>query len=116
MTRVHVVCEVRLFREGLARSLAQERDIRVVGMAPTGLEALPELVRLRPDIVLVSGPVAEGAELIRALAELERPVKVVAIAVRRRGSRVLRHSPENSKPAAGRDPVCGRPCRSLRPG
>ena len=50
--RVYLVDDHALVRTGLRMLLSTEVDIEVVGEAGNGEEALPEIRRLRPDVVL----------------------------------------------------------------
>jgi DNA-binding NarL/FixJ family response regulator len=50
---VSVLVQVRLYREGLERHLAQCPSIEVVGSAPSSAEALVALRRLRPEVLLL---------------------------------------------------------------
>jgi DNA-binding NarL/FixJ family response regulator len=51
--RILLVDDHRIVREGLASMLGTQHDMRVVGEAGTGSEAIVQIVRLRPDIVLL---------------------------------------------------------------
>src|SRR6266849_451915 len=51
--RILLVDDHRIVREGLASMLGTQPDMCVVGEAGTGAEAIDQIVRLRPDIVLL---------------------------------------------------------------
>jgi len=53
MITVLLVDEEAIVREGLRMRLAREPDIAIVGEAKSGAEALEQLQRLHPDIVLM---------------------------------------------------------------
>ena len=53
MIRVLVVDDVELVRTGLRMILDAEPDLEVVGTASDGVEAVSEVRRLRPDVVLM---------------------------------------------------------------
>jgi DNA-binding NarL/FixJ family response regulator len=53
MITVLLVNDEAIVREGLRMRLALERDITIVGEATTGAEALEQMQRLQPDIVLM---------------------------------------------------------------
>src|SRR5947209_4336184 len=68
-TRVLIVDDHPLFRQGLAWALRTEGDFDVVGEAASGEEALAQALDLRPDVVLcdVQLPDANGVEVTRRL-------------------------------------------------
>jgi two-component system, NarL family, nitrate/nitrite response regulator NarL len=78
-TRIFMVADIRLYREGLARCLAEGYD--VVGTASDGKEALQRVFELRPELVLVDMAMLESAVTVRAIIELDSRVRVVALAV-----------------------------------
>jgi DNA-binding NarL/FixJ family response regulator len=67
--RLVVVDDHALFRAGLVNLLDQMPDLEVVGEAGDGREALEEVQRTRPDVVLldVNMPVMGGVETVEAL-------------------------------------------------
>jgi len=68
--RVLIVDDQRLMREGLRVLLELEPDMKVVGEAENGAEALAAYETLRPDVVLmdVRMPVMNGVEATRRLS------------------------------------------------
>ena len=58
-----------LVREGLNALLQAEPDLRVVGLAATGAEAVEQAVRLRPDVVVmdIAMPVMNGLDAARQI-------------------------------------------------
>ena len=50
--RVYLVDDHALVRTGMKMILSNETDIEVVGEAESGEDALPDIRRLRPDVVL----------------------------------------------------------------
>ncbi|HLI55888.1 MAG TPA: response regulator transcription factor [Actinomycetota bacterium] len=66
---VLVVDDQRLLRSGLRVILESEPDIRVVGEAGDGAEAVREALRLRPEVVLmdVRMPVMDGLQAARTI-------------------------------------------------
>lgn len=50
--RVYLLDDHALVRAGMRLILEQEVDISVVGEADTGEEAIPQIRRLKPDVVL----------------------------------------------------------------
>lgn len=71
--RLVVVDDHALFRAGLVNLLDQMPDLEVVGEAGDGREALEEVQRKRPDVVLldVNMPLMGGVETVEALKTRE---------------------------------------------
>jgi DNA-binding NarL/FixJ family response regulator len=67
--RVLLADDQPLLRSGFSLILSTEEDIEVVGQAADGREAVEEVARLRPDVVLmdVQMPVLDGIEATRAV-------------------------------------------------
>jgi two-component system nitrate/nitrite response regulator NarL len=81
VTRVLILAEVGVYRDGLARLLARERRFEVVGVAAGVREALVALDKVGPDVVLLDMPAPAGANAVRALVAAAPQVKVVVLAV-----------------------------------
>src|SRR6478672_10443654 len=81
MTRVLVVAEIRLFREGLAEMLRAEPEIEVVATAAGADEAVRALRELAPDVALVDMAIPDNKWLVRALVEAVPGACIVALAV-----------------------------------
>jgi DNA-binding NarL/FixJ family response regulator len=76
LIRVLIVDDHTLFRTGIRKMLEAEADMRVVGEAATGLEALDRTRSLMPDVILMdikmpddsgSGKALDGIEATRVL-------------------------------------------------
>ncbi len=81
MTRVLILADVGLYRDGLARLLAHDERVEVVGVAAGVEGALAALEEVGSDIVLLDMPTSEGANAVRALVAAAPQVRVVALAV-----------------------------------
>lgn len=82
-TRVLLVDDHKIVRDGLSRLLAEQADIEVVGHAENGLQALIATRELRPDAVVmdVGMPELGGVEATRRIL-LEMPeTRVVALSM-----------------------------------
>ena len=76
--RTLIVDDIALARERVARYLAEEPDVALVGEAATGAEALRLIAGLGPDLVLldVGLPDVDGFEIARRLPHASRPLIV----------------------------------------
>lgn len=76
-----VVDDHRIVRDGLALIIERERDMRVVGAAATGEEALDLLEHLRPSVILMdlNLPGMSGVEAIRAVRQQDAAVPIVVL-------------------------------------
>ncbi|MFD9698366.1 response regulator [Lentzea sp. NPDC059081] len=81
MTRVLVVDDQRLIREGIASLLGLQPGIEVVGTAADGLEAVEQAVVLAPDVVLmdVRMPGLDGVEAVALLRRRAPGCRVVML-------------------------------------
>lgn len=79
--RVLLVDDHAILRSGLKAVLGAARDIEVVGEASNGREALDQVQRLAPDVVVMDLTMAEmdGITATRALGERESPPRVLVL-------------------------------------
>jgi DNA-binding NarL/FixJ family response regulator len=75
---------VRLYRDGIADALQEDRRFRVVGSAATLESAVEQLAALPrpPDVALVDVGVPDGTRATRALRSAWPQTRIVALAVR----------------------------------
>ena len=80
---VFIADDHTLVRDGLRSLLAAHANIEIVGTAANGLDAVREVQRLRPHVVLmdISMPVMCGLEATRQLAERFPSIKVVILSM-----------------------------------
>ena len=78
---VLVVDDHALLRTGVANIINQEPDLRVVGEAGNGLEALEAYERHRPDVTLLDlrMPLMEGVEAIRRIRDRDPRARVIVL-------------------------------------
>lgn len=80
-TRVLIVDDHRLLRDGLAALLQAADDIEIVGSVPSGEEAISIFPSLKPDVILMDIMMGgmTGIEATRWIKEQDNSVKVVLI-------------------------------------
>ena len=79
--RVLLVDDHAVVRQGLRSFLEIQADMEVVGEAATGAEAVEEVSRLVPDVVLMDlvMPAGDGVDAIRTLREVAPGVRVLIL-------------------------------------
>ncbi len=82
-TRVLVVDDHKLFREGLKMLVDREADMEVIGEGENGQQALERARELRPDIILmdVKMPIMDGIEATRQILEEMPGMKILALSM-----------------------------------
>lgn len=81
--RVYIVDDHALVRAGVQMILSGETDIEVVGEAGSGEEALPQIRRLKPDVVLcdLHLPGLSGLEVTDRIISGDHGTRVVVVSV-----------------------------------
>jgi DNA-binding NarL/FixJ family response regulator len=74
-----------LFREGLKRILAEERDLKVIGEVADGLELLKILHNVKPDIIIldITMPNIRGIEAIQEIKTIHPESKILVLTMHR---------------------------------
>lgn len=82
-TRILLVDDHELFREGLAGLVNGQPDLTVVGQAGDGLEALTLARDLQPDLIVmdINMPICDGLEATRLIREALPQVRIVMLTV-----------------------------------
>jgi two-component system nitrate/nitrite response regulator NarL len=79
--RIIIVSDARLYREGLALSLARDDRVVVVGVADTVASALTCIEDKNPDVALLDFAMPDALSLPDTIVAAQIPVKVVAFSV-----------------------------------
>ena len=82
-TKVLIVDDHALFRQGVRNSIELEEDIEVVGEAEDGKEALAKARELKPDLILmdINMPHCSGLETVSAIKRELPDVKIIMLTV-----------------------------------
>ena len=89
--RILLVDDHRIVREGLASMLSTQPDMLVVGEAGTGAEAIAQVVRLQPDIVLLDleMPDLDGVSVLERVRGEFPGVRVIILTAYGSDERIL---------------------------
>jgi DNA-binding NarL/FixJ family response regulator len=81
--KIFVVDDHVLFREGLVWIIQQEKDLEVIGEAADGAEALEQLKKLKPHLVLVDVGLTgmSGIELAKKIRTISEEVRILMISM-----------------------------------
>ncbi len=84
-----IVDDHAIMRQGLAMLLSGESDIRIVGEAADGEQAVQQARRLQPDIILMdySMPVMNGTEATKIIRQELPQTRVIALSMFREADR-----------------------------
>jgi len=90
--RVLVVDDHTLFRQGLQKVLEEYEEIRVVGEASDGREAVNRVEETSPDIVLmdIKMPRTDGIESIGIIKEKHPELRIIALSMHEDAEYVLK--------------------------
>ena len=81
MIRVVIADDHQMFRQGLATLLKKTTDLQVVGEASDGREAIKEVLRLKPDILLldIAMPSLNGVEVTKRLTKRHADTRILIL-------------------------------------
>ena len=80
-TRIVVADDLELMRLSFRMVIDSQPDLRVIGEAGTGLEAVDVVGRLAPDVVLmdVRMPTMDGVAATRAIVEADPDARIILV-------------------------------------
>jgi two-component system, NarL family, nitrate/nitrite response regulator NarL len=81
LPQILIVCDVRLYREGLAQSLTSDGRVRVLGCAISVADALAQIRETPPDVVVLDVAIRNSLDLPRAMQATAPATRVVAFAL-----------------------------------
>ncbi len=82
-TRILIVDDHKVFRDGLRMTINHEADMEVVGEAENGQMAIESAIELQPDVILmdVKMPVMDGIEATRRIHVKMPGIKILALSM-----------------------------------
>lgn len=91
MIRILLADDHALFRQGMKSLLESEPDIRVIGEAGNGREAIRFAADTRPDVILmdIQMPELDGVKATQSILEIDPKFKVIMITMYRQDSYVF---------------------------
>jgi two-component system, NarL family, nitrate/nitrite response regulator NarL len=84
-----VAVEIRLYREGLVRSLARHTSLRIVGTAADAGEAITALRQHPPQVVLLDIAMEDSTSLVREVRDVAPETRIIALGMRETERNVL---------------------------
>jgi YesN/AraC family two-component response regulator len=83
MIRVMIADDHSLMRKGLQQIFELEDDIRVIGQAKNGKEAVELGLTVAPDIILmdINMPIKNGLQAIKELKERGCPAQIIVLTI-----------------------------------
>src|SRR4051812_48626114 len=79
--RILIVGEVRLYREGLAISLASRENLTVVGSSASSSDALRLVASALPDVVVLDMATRDSVDIVTAISREAPRVSLIAFAI-----------------------------------
>lgn len=83
ITKIMVVDEHKILREGLSTLIAKQPDMEIIGEAKDGREALRLVDKLSPDLILmdVTMPNLNGIEATRKIKSKKPDIEIIALSL-----------------------------------
>lgn len=83
MIRVVIADDHHLVRQGLRALLENNPEVKVIGEAATGFEAVEQAEKLTPDVIVMdlSMPRLDGVQAAARILELNAPIQIVIVSM-----------------------------------
>lgn len=83
MIRVVIADDHHLVRQGLRALLESNPEVKVIGEAATGFEAVEQAEKLMPDVIVMdlSMPRLDGVQAAARILELNAPIQIVIVSM-----------------------------------
>jgi DNA-binding NarL/FixJ family response regulator len=81
MILILIVSDIRLYRDGLAESLARHAGLAVVGTAAHADEAIRHAAALSPTVILIDHALPESLRTIRLISTVQPGIRIVVLGV-----------------------------------
>lgn len=83
MIRVVIADDHHLVRQGLRALLESNPEVKVIGEAATGFEAVEQAEKLTPDVIVMdlSMPRLDGVQAAARILELNAPIQIVIVSM-----------------------------------
>ena len=81
MYKIFIADDHTMIRQGLRRILEEVNDLKVVGECGDGLQVMPQLRKLQPDMILldISLPNLRGIELIQKIRKFNKGIMILVL-------------------------------------
>jgi DNA-binding NarL/FixJ family response regulator len=91
VARILIAYPRELGREGLARTLTDRTEFRIVGRCSTGQEAIKRAGRIKPDIIILSSEISECGciEVIEEVKQLSPKTHIIILSIFQDGKELL---------------------------
>lgn len=81
--KVFLADDHKIFRQGLREIIAEEQDMAIAGEAENGRDAITQIIKLKPDVVImdVGMPTLNGIEATRQIKRDLPKIRVIALSM-----------------------------------
>jgi two-component system, NarL family, nitrate/nitrite response regulator NarL len=112
--RILIVCEIRLYREGLALLVGAHGSVQSVAEVADVAGAFRAMSELRPDVVLLDGAMPDGIENVLAIVREDPAARVVVLGASEREHEVIGYAEAGVSGYVTRDASASTLCETVR--